>query len=433
NYLHRPTFFSNMDIQGNLLEESLMKLLEPCTTPEAALQLFSSPCFSPSAVYTRGNNEPAVIFLSYFKFMMAKLPNACIDGIWEDILNKDVMYTQHLIDFDPQVTLIMKLKHMLTCDCFIWLQEALSSYSKCPNPYIRLKLFRIIRLFHCNATSLNWEPVCDIFIHTLSEIKPHHLYPSGDEDESLLSVDDLTIIIYKKDITNIISTDIISQIRNIKRVFGDSKEARFMTHYIQLIGIFSILAHSIPDPFKYKDEIRRCYGAFRDFMDELVYCTNYDPLRYPNKRFRYVVSYPSFRHCATQTVCDLMVIFINMKVIEGYEARSLQFLCDVAVDLGVCKKTRVCEVPRLLLYRQIHGSTLARQHTLLIPLLLKNISPHYSFRDKSEEDENYPTLLSEEDGDYLYEDSEDTDSYEDSDSHQNSDSIDDIDSYDHSD
>ncbi|CAL4060331.1 unnamed protein product, partial [Meganyctiphanes norvegica] len=419
-----------MDVQEKLLDDNLMKLLDPCTTPENALQLFSSPCFSPS-VYTKGDDEPAVIFLAYFKFMMTRLPDACVDGIWEDILNKAVMYTRYLYGF--QVSLVMQLKppYMHTSNCAIWLQEALSTHKKCPNPYSRLKLFRIIRMTQRYVTSLNWEPVCAMFIETINEIKPHHLYPSGDKDENVFSVDDLINIIAQKDTIEIISTGTIAQICNKNELFVDSKETRFISHCIQLIGIFVELARSIPDHFHsiYKIELRRCCHAFNDYMGHLItpllFCKEYKPWRSPREWFQYFVSRPPFRHYAIQTVRILIAIFIDKKVISESEIPSLEYLRDVAGDLGACNKS--CELPRLLLYRQIHGSTLARQHTLLIPkMMLKNLSPHYTFVGNADEDDNVQNVISEGDNDYLQDDS---DSHEYSDTHEDSDSQEDNDSH----
>ncbi|CAL4216142.1 unnamed protein product [Meganyctiphanes norvegica] len=429
NYLCRPAL--DMEGQRKLLEDGLMRLLDPCTTPETALQLFSSP------ENTRGINENAIIFLAYFRFMMTRLPDACVEGIWEDILNKAVMYTRFL--HGPEVALVMLLKRprMNTEDCAMWLKEALSAHEKCPNPYSRLKLFRIIRMIQCplqdpDAASLNWEPVCAIFIHTINEIKPHHIYPSGNKKDNLFSVEDLTNIISKKETIKIISTNINAQICNNKEVFVDSKETRFISHCIQLIGVFAVLARSLSDTFPYYEREKiKCYAAFNDNIGNLVYCADSEPYKYRNPRewFRYVVSRPPFHHYAIQTIRILIANFINKEGMAVSEIPSLEYLRDVARDLGVCNKT--CTLPRLLLYCQIHGSTLARQHTLLIPkLLLKNLSPLYKFVDNTEEDDNDQNVLSQGDSDYLHEAS---DSHEDSDSQENSDLHQDSDSHDHSD
>ncbi|CAL4060350.1 unnamed protein product [Meganyctiphanes norvegica] len=404
-----------MDLQGNLLEESLMKLMDPSTTPENALQLFSSPCFA-ATVYKRGNTD-AMIFLAYFKFMMIRLPDACVDGIWEDILNKAFMYTRYLTGTQvgrfmldkpgPQVGLFMldKPLYMNTDNCAKWLQEALSNHCKCPNPYTRLKLFRILRLTQGHALILSWEPVCSMFIHTINEIKPYNLYPSSNKDESLFNVEDLTYIIFHRYTIDIISTDIIAQIQNKNERFDDCKETRFTCNCIQLIEVFAVLARSISDPFKYYREIRKCFVAFKGYINHLV-CRidndpwirrKYKPRRIGREWFGYVVSRSPFRHYAIQTVHVLISIFINMKeryVDETWYLRFLQdnlkFLQDIAGFLGVCNKT--FDVPRGLFYRQIHGLTLARQNTMLFPLLLKNWSAFYS-EGMSKEDDNQITKM----------------------------------------
>ncbi|CAL4060351.1 unnamed protein product [Meganyctiphanes norvegica] len=383
-----------MDVQGNLLEESLMKLLDPSTTPEKALQLFSSPCFTPT-VYKEGNTD-AMIFLAYFKFMMIRLPDACIDDIWGDILNKAFMYTRYLTrpqvgvfmmdEPVPEVGLFMldKPLYMNSKNCAKWFQEALSTHTKCPNPYSRLKLFRILRMIMGDAYELSWEPVCAMFIHTINEIKPHDLYPISNKDESLFKVEDLTYLIFHRYTMNLISTNIIAQNQNKNESLVESKEIRFICNCIQLIEVFAVLARSISDPFKYNKKIIKCCDAFKEYIDRLVYCIQsdpwihreYKPRRSPEEWFRYVVSSSPFRHYAIQTVHVLIAIIINMKKIDVNVTWFLKFLWNVAGDLGVRNKT--CEVPRGLFYHQIHGLTLTGQNTMLIPLLLKNLSPLYA-------------------------------------------------------
>lgn len=55
--------------QNSVLEESLLKLLEPKITPNKALKLMSSPCFAPEA-FRKGDNMPLSIFMAYIKFII---------------------------------------------------------------------------------------------------------------------------------------------------------------------------------------------------------------------------------------------------------------------------------------------------------------------------------------------------------------------------
>ncbi|CAL4158038.1 unnamed protein product, partial [Meganyctiphanes norvegica] len=71
----------------------LRELQDPSMPLEQALELLTSSCFSHEA-YSKGDNEPVVIFIAYMNFIITKIPKGCVDGIWEDILRKTLMYTR---------------------------------------------------------------------------------------------------------------------------------------------------------------------------------------------------------------------------------------------------------------------------------------------------------------------------------------------------
>merc|ERR1739838_269285 len=95
---------------------------------------------------------------------MTRLPDACVDGIWEDILRKTVKYS---CCFPYKVDGFPALGEFALNDAFVnapelcrtlipiknlrvrsWLIESLSIPSKCINPYRRLELFTLFRVFH---------------------------------------------------------------------------------------------------------------------------------------------------------------------------------------------------------------------------------------------------------------------------------------------
>ncbi|CAL4166359.1 unnamed protein product [Meganyctiphanes norvegica] len=372
-----------MEDGSSPLVKPLMELLDTSTTPEQALQSFSSFCFSP-VDYVR-DNEHRMIFIAHVKFIMTRLTDACVDGILEDILKKTIMYSKMFYPLE-NANLVRRRMH----EPFVygnvwptedqaasWLNEALSSTSNCPNPYIRLELFRLIRIFLDNSSNLAWHNICDTFIQTIGEIQPSRLYPSANMDEMLFGVCDMQYIFDMCGLCgkfkNIISTDIVD---------GNSKEARFITHCLQLLGVFSVLAGSlrVSESFQtnervsdsYITQIRACYSVLRSIG--LRVTTFQAPIlgKFSLKKLcQWIVCHPLFHLYVSETFCDLTSAIINNKVCNTYT--TLYLLDDrdsIAGELGVCTKT--CDLPRLLMYREMQGSTrLVRQHSLL----LRNISP----------------------------------------------------------
>ena len=72
-------------------------LLDPKITPEKALHLLPSHCFSPDT-YTRDHEEPRFILYSFLYFLMIRRPDACVDGIWGEILRKLARFWRYFND-----------------------------------------------------------------------------------------------------------------------------------------------------------------------------------------------------------------------------------------------------------------------------------------------------------------------------------------------
>ncbi|CAL4099767.1 unnamed protein product, partial [Meganyctiphanes norvegica] len=120
--------------QGPIIKKFLMELQNPSTTPEMALQSLLYSCLSPTNCFPISDrlgatdNSLCAIFVAYIRFIVKKLPDACVDGIWKDILRKTVIYSRY---FPPVVG---------NCSLMsAWLDKALNNKSNCPNPYIRLE------------------------------------------------------------------------------------------------------------------------------------------------------------------------------------------------------------------------------------------------------------------------------------------------------
>ncbi|CAL4158040.1 unnamed protein product [Meganyctiphanes norvegica] len=330
------------------LEQHLRELQDPSMPPEKALELLRSPFWSHEA-YSKGDNEPVVIFIAYMNFIITKIPKGCVDGIWDDILRKTLMYT---ITFSHRIH-GMGLKYLRLS---IWLNKSLSTPSMCPNPYTRLELFRLIRKVQINSDSMNWECLCITFIQTICEIKPHHLYPSGNEDDMLFDITDLSNIISNFDYEEFrynLSVYFHTQDHNTNVKTVNSKET-FISHCIQLVGVFAVRISRNKDSLQQLNELDRCCNFLTSEIDFFIY------------DFSDVVSRQPFRRFVVETVRDLSAAIINNK--HPWTEWTLVNRGDVVRDLRVCTKS--CILPRLLLHSQIQGSSsLVSQHALLLTKL----------------------------------------------------------------
>ena len=360
----------------------LEKLLDSNTTPEEALQSLALPCFSPDAS-TTGNGETQIIFNSFIKFIITRLPDALVDGIWEEILSKTTMFWRYFkysgIDGGPEVV--------------NWLQEALSTPVKCPNPYIRIKLFVLLNIFS------KQYPICDVtidqilsntFMHTVCEIQPHCLYLSDKEDH-LFDFDELLISInstccLQDNLQIMISSEIIQQIKNHKEVLINNKKIIFLLRGIQLVGIFAVATNSIADPKEHIKQVRALLDFFYTTLGSLVKCDGHIPkVNYRNwawDHFTWVVRQPGFRPYVEDTVRNLTTAILKSKS-KGFEKKLAVNVRDIiARDLNIC--TRTCDFPRLLLSRQIQGPKRVHQHSLL----LENMTNY--FEKGNRQDEHQP-------------------------------------------
>ncbi|CAL4119312.1 unnamed protein product [Meganyctiphanes norvegica] len=393
-----------MDDQSSPIEKHLLELLDPSTTPEKALQSLSSPCLSRKA-YTH-DEDPVLIFLAYMRFIVTRLPDACVDGIWEDILRRTVKYSVTITLWREEITSVRR-RHtrVVLADGPIvstWFQQALSTHLKCPNPYIRLEMFRLIRILLWNPsnkkstedqdrTCATLESICGTFIHTISEIQPHHFYPSYGVDKVMFNFTDLIRFIFDiyevlldKRLQKMISDGINKQLKKDNDVDVDSDEARFISHCIQLIGIFSIMPGVRLYTIPHISRISQLCGFFKNKIGRLIYGLDINQLhgKTPWVQFRYVLSLLPFNPYIIATICDLRAAMFHTKL--RYAQSLATQLDSLAVDLDVCSKA--CDLPQLLLCRQLQGPRSVRQHALLA----KKLEPLYFmlYRYTGNEDED---------------------------------------------
>ncbi|CAL4162149.1 unnamed protein product [Meganyctiphanes norvegica] len=341
-------------------EQHLLTFLEPSTTPEKVLQSFSLSCFSPTAYYPSAT-EPLIIFLAYMRFIITRLPEASVDGIWEDILRKNLNFSrrfsrcnQGFDTWSPNSTIssfgyygydvIVPLKGIEISN---WLNEALSTHSKTPNPYIRLELFRLINLFDVTCR-ITLEPLCNTFIHTICEVKPHRLYPSGKEDDVLFTVKEFNCIfshIFNKVcIHHIISIDLNKQLNETHEVIDNNIATRFISHTLQIMGVYTAMARSNSDSKAKISELNHCSNILMGWMRE----------------FQTIIVHPPFLQYVVETVRDFTRAISNEDVLMYTRDKFVE-------DLAICHGT--CMLPQMLLSRQVHGPTRVHQHSLLLSKL----------------------------------------------------------------
>ncbi|CAL4087928.1 unnamed protein product [Meganyctiphanes norvegica] len=372
-----------MEGVNSSLDKHITELLDPSTTPEKALQSFSSFCFSTDAYFTYYaiDNEHYVVFLAHVKFIMSRLTDACVHGIWEDILKKTVLYCRMYRNVDLVRSGLHGPISLTEVQAASWLNEALSSTSKCPNPYVRLELFRLIRIFLDTSRCLTWERICITFIQTIGEIQPHRLYASANVDWMPFGICDMQYIIIRCCLDgkskNMISCNFL---------VGNNKETNFITQTLKLITVFALMAGSItvPDDFikkgrvieSYMKQIRACSDLLK-FIGSMVAFLG---PKVRNKSWKYpyhsIVCRLPFHHYLTEAICDLSSAINKNKVCKRSTILNMiEHNSTIARELGVSTKT--CDLPRILLYRQMQGST---KFVSQYSLLLRNISP-FSYED----------------------------------------------------
>ncbi|CAL4089554.1 unnamed protein product [Meganyctiphanes norvegica] len=395
-----------MECHNSLIDDILLELLDPNTTPEKALETLSYPCISHEA-YLR-DDDHVLIFLAYMRFIMTRLPAACVEGIWEELLKKTLMYSLGNFSHLTEEITCVRSTHagfVLADDPLVstWLQKALVTHNKCPNPYIRLELFRLIRIllskkkenmsideWECLCITLNC--VCETFIHTISKIQPHHLYPSDGDDKVLFDFTDLRFIfnIYEVQmdeyLQKVISNGIIEYWKKDTELDVDSDEAGFIAHCIQLIGIFTVRANSIPDPVTHMTMICYLCNFFKYNLGKLIFING---MKTPWDQFQYVLSQLPFKPYITATINDLRSAVCNKCIYSGSIATRID---SIAQDLGVYTKTY--DLPRLLFSRQVHGPTSVQRHALLT-IHLSSLKLRLSSKTDSKDDDAEVVVVEE--------------------------------------
>ncbi|CAL4137257.1 unnamed protein product, partial [Meganyctiphanes norvegica] len=384
----------------NIIDKFVLELQDPSTTPEKALQWLTSLCYSPEDYIIR-DIEPVVIFRAYMRFIMKNLPNACVDGIWEEIIKRTVLYSLNFSDMQTEFLRVPRKcypyiynKVATGPEVITWLDRALCDKRKCINPYIRLELFRLLRIMrkwlHPHPT---WKPMCVTFIDTMSEINPHHMYVSGGDDEVLFGFTDLWFIIK----------------HNQNRIFIDYRDrmdTRFISHCIQLIGKFAVAAVFISDILEQISRLKHlCLFLIK--LRKLVISdwAIVVPIR---DQFRYIITSPLFRPYIVETICDLTSAIINSKVNDHNMACIMDLRDSIVQDLNVC--TNICDLPRLLMSRQIQGPKPVHQHSLLLNNLTqmyKNVPMNRVF--DSNTDVNHFNIINVSNSNDSYADDSDSD------------------------
>ena len=267
--------------------------INPYTTPEKALEILMSPCYSLEALRKEGT-EPGKLFLAYMRFITTRLPDGCVDGIWEELFNKTIMYCRNLSYFNIVYEMSITIR--------IWLSEALSSNSKCPNPYIRLELFHLLRRF----TDLEREKfvvnnliLSVLFIQTIRDIQSLHFHPSHVMGEILFDIADLRffteVCFMVGEIQEIIFSDTVEQFTVDKEMIVKSNTPVFLDNFIHLIETVATIASSNTDSQKQKLELLQCCNLFNDIIESMENYPHIPGVTSKEKFRHYLMSRPSFQ------------------------------------------------------------------------------------------------------------------------------------------
>ena len=349
----RPNVYdSTIEDQSSLLKKLLLELSDPRTTPKMVLQALSSPCFIPTSYKSEEDNESIVIFLACIEFIMKMLPDGYIIGIWEEVLRKTVNLSSGVKDdFHQVIHALFGLGRVSQVET--WLCKALNTDFMCPNPYIRLELFRLVRLFKAFDHITTWERV---FIHTISEIQPHHLYPSGNEDDVIFSVEDLIYIInnvlhFDLKLQEIISSNTFRPLKNKKQLIFNSSETKFLINLLQLIGVFAIMAGSMTDHTIQISQLIDCFCLLMPWM-----------------QFRHLVSLPKVRCYAIEALRDMTSAVTSFPIRGDIRLRVEleEILLELRDSISMEVSNESSALPILMLSRQIDGHTITHRQSLLL-------------------------------------------------------------------
>lgn len=326
----------------------LQVLLKSSISPQKALQhLLSCP---PANTFSSEDEDPVRIFLEFMRFIMTMRPDGSIFGIWDELLHKTLKYSKNYNDSrDGQCGVLSGVSN--------WMIKVLGSNS-CPNHYTRLELFRLARLFKLNhELSVHGDTI----LHTISNIKPHRLYPSGNEDDLLFGAMDLHYIIIKcqtvETIQDVVLIDLNQQLRKGNGIIVNSDETRFILNSIQLVGIFSALARYIPDANVRAKQLEFCCATFFGGICRLIDCDGEGPL------VQDILNHQSFYHHVVEFIRDLTNVTLTLGQRDmSYTVMRTRDLLVLDFDIG----SATSEFSKLLSDRQVHGSRDVQKHSLLL-------------------------------------------------------------------
>ena len=142
----------------------------------------------------------------------------------------------------------------------------------------------------------------------------------------------------------------------------------FLVHCVQMIGVFAVTTVSNPDPKEQTNMLISMLGLFREGIANFVYSNN--TFVSPWMQFRNLFSRPPFRCYAVEAVQDLTYAITNLKERSDIKCHHKLYnflleLRDVLIsDLDVC--SLACNLPSLMMSRQVHGPKHVHQHSLLL-------------------------------------------------------------------
>ena len=270
------------------------------------------------------------IFFALMKYIKSKFPDGFVDDILEQILVKSIMYSKNAANG------INSHHSGEWFQIYKWLKKVLSSQSNCPNPYLRLELFRLMRIAIIPFEIHLRECVCETFICTICEIHPFHFYFSGDVGNRLFGVQDFEYFITQ------LKTEreyMIYQDMPLRKVCFYNHTEKFICHLLQLVELYVRISTTM-------DEFNLCFNIF------LAFCPIYD--------------FPEFYSDAVDTYCELTAASLSICG-SGLENTILLLEKRAANRFyPAIKDNKTSDIPRLLLSRQIHGSKALRQHALVL-------------------------------------------------------------------
>ena len=193
-------------------------------------------------------------------------------------------------------------------------------------------------------STISTRDLCKKLIHTICRIQPQSLYQRNYENQDFGSLD-MGQIITKcsrvNELQELISSDLLYQIKKRKKLTADSMASRFLINCLQIIGVFAVKAGTSSDPNKHFVEIFHCLVTFKEGIGSLVSLGDDIPEKSEWMQFCHIITHPVFFNYAVEALVDITAAADNIKD-KVRKKNVMSYRDSIVNDL---KYVRICIYP----------------------------------------------------------------------------------------